>query len=280
MSDFFDKGFWQNIAAEAVFAVVTVAVLWLKKTAVRWYPKTGRVWNRAYLAFLFVGLVASNILYAFNGLQHLLWFFIVSTAISFALVWRELAQFWTVGLVGGDRHVGTGLNYDKALRLCTNGLDFLGVGAAKLTGSRYFAAAMQRCHRPTSPIRFLLVNPNHDVLRRAAEQRGVPSHEYNQKVEDSLRTLARLQQEKHYNIEVRFFTDVAEPLFRLMFINEQLCLVSYHVFGEGDGSQLPQMYVKRFEDKRDTDSFYHPFRTYFDRLWESSQPWDYKFPVQ
>jgi hypothetical protein len=278
--DFFDKGFWQNIAADVVFAAASFVAFWIKKFAVRWFPKTGRAWNRAYLVVLFVGFLGSNICYASSGLPYRWLFLSISTALSFALMWKELAQFWAVGLIGGDRHVGTGLNYDKALRLCTNSLDFLGVGAAKLTGSRDFTTAMQRCHRPTSPIRFLLVRPNHDVLRRAAEQKGVPSHEYKQKVEDSLHTLARLRQEKHYNIEVRFFTDVVEPLFRLMFINEQLCLVSYHVFGEGDGSQLPQMYVKRFEDKRDTDSFYHPFRTYFDRLWEKSQPWDYEFPVR
>jgi hypothetical protein len=278
--DFFDKGFWQNIAADAVFAVASFVAFWIKKFAVRWFPKTGRIWNRAYLIVLFAGFLGSNIWYSSSGLSYRWLFLSISTALSFALVWKELAQFWAVGLIGGDRHVGTGLNYDKALRLCTNSLDFLGVGAAKLTGSTQFDAAMQRCNRPNAPIRFLLVNPNDEVLRRAAEHKGVTPGEYKQRVEDSLRKLARLRMEKHYNIEIRFYTDFTEPLFRLMFLNGQLCLVSYHVFGEGDGSQLPQMYVKRFEDKRDTDSFYHPFKIYFDNLWTHSRAWDYQFPVQ
>jgi hypothetical protein len=279
--DFFDKGFWQNIVAEAVFAVATIIILWAKRAAVRWYPVTGRIWNRAFLALLFAVLVASNGWYLRADPLHYWWFFVVSTAISFALMWRELAQFWTIGIVGGDQHVGTGLSYDRALRLCRNSVAFLGVGAAKLSESKEFATAMQRCHRPTSAtIRFLLVNPNHDILRHAAEQKGVRPHEYQQKVEDSLKKLARFNQENHYNIEVRFYPEMIKPLFRLMFINEQLCLVSYDVFGEGDGSQLPQMHVKRFEDKRDTDSFYYPFREYFDRLWLASERWDFQWPIR
>jgi hypothetical protein len=280
VAGFFDRGFWQNIAADVAFALGSAAVFWLKQVAVRWFPQTHRTWNRAYLLLLFLSLVGANFYYLSSGLRFPLWFLFVSISICFALIWRELGQFWGIGLIGGDCHVANGLNYDKALRLCRNSLSFLGVGAAKLTRSKEFVPAMERCHRDNAPIRFLLVDPRDEVLRRAAEQKGVTSQDYQRKVEDSLRLLARLRLDRHFNIEVRFYTDLVEPLFRLMFINEQLCLVSYHVFGEGDGSQLPQMYVKRFEDQRDTDSFYYPFRLYFDRLWNISQPWNYELPIE
>ena len=129
-------------------------------------------------------------------------------------------------------------------------------------------------------MRFLLIHPANEVLRHAAERKGVAPGEYRRKVEESLRILAQLRDQKHFNIDVRFYVEEGEPLFRLMFINDQLCLVSYYVFGEGDGSQLPQMYVQRFQDRRDTDSFYHPLKVYFDKIWNRAARWDYKVPVQ
>jgi len=44
---------------------------------------------------------------------------------------------------------------------------------------------------------------------------------------------------------------------------------------KGTGAQLPQLHLQRFDKKRDTDSFYHPLRMYYDFLWEGSEVWDF-----
>jgi hypothetical protein len=81
------------------------------------------------------------------------------------------------------------------------------------------------------------------------------------------------------NIEVRFYPSATNrdlPIFRLMFINNLICLVSYNVLGEGDGSQLPQIHLYRPDQDRDIKSFYYPFRLLFDRLWEESAIWNFR----
>jgi len=62
-----------------------------------------------------------------------------------------------------------------------------------------------------------------------------------------------------------------------MFIDRSICLASYNVFGEGDGSQLPQIHVVRApESKREATSYYHSFELYFDHQWDSASLWDFK----
>jgi hypothetical protein len=61
-----------------------------------------------------------------------------------------------------------------------------------------------------------------------------------------------------------------------MFIDRQLCLCSYNVFGEGDGSQLPQLHLaKAALSARDTTTLYYPFDLYFSWLWNLSESWDF-----
>ena len=71
-----------------------------------------------------------------------------------------------------------------------------------------------------------------------------------------------------------FYTDAAFiPLFRLMFVDDRLCLVSYNAFGHGDGSALPQIRVGRRTDAQAHASFYYPFRRYFETLWDRAETW-------
>ena len=85
--------------------------------------------------------------------------------------WRELRQFWDVGVKGADVRIDRGIDYKKALELCHNYLDFLGVGASKLTRLDEFDKAVLRC-RPDKPIRLLLLSPSDDSLSRAARRAG------------------------------------------------------------------------------------------------------------
>ena len=62
-----------------------------------------------------------------------------------------------------------------------------------------------------------------------------------------------------------------------MFTDDSVCLLSYNITGEGDGSKLPQLYiVKHPQTQRVGNSLYYPFERYFDSLWEASVPWDFE----
>jgi hypothetical protein len=204
--------------------------------------------------------------------------FLIPIPISFITVaiifYMQLNQFWRVGIRGVDKNVGKGINYVNALRLCTNELKFLGIGASKLTRENEFTEALSRC-TPSKQIKFLLLNPEDARLIQAARNFNRPTEEYKNNVKKSLQIISTLKRDRAFNIEVRFYA--TEPVFRLMFIDSSLCLFSYYELGKGEGSQLPQLHiVKADENKPNAESIYYPLEKYFDKLWEESEIWDFQ----
>jgi hypothetical protein len=199
--------------------------------------------------------------------------FAISSMILLCFNWGQLRRFWVVGLRGADPTIATGINYSGALALCKNQLEFLGTGAAKLTAEKEFQNALLRC-RHDRPAKFLLCKPTAEILTAATKRAGRDADAYRKVVLDSLRVIARLRKDRNLDIEVRFYTEPS--IFRLMFIDDSVCLVSYNVFGEGDGSQLPQLHVVRTPDnERVVNSFFYPFKVYFDELWEHGEVWNF-----
>jgi len=107
-----------------------------------------------------------------------------------------------------------------------------------------------------------------------AQQAGRSRTEYQETVRHSLRVLKDLRDSRARNIEVRFYEDL--PVFRLMFANDDVCLVSHYVFGEGDGSDVRDVYVRRKVGGRDTESIYYGFKQYFESMWKRANEWDFK----
>jgi hypothetical protein len=196
-----------------------------------------------------------------------------SSIIILCFHWAQFQRFWAVGLRGADPEIAKGINYDQALKLCKNQLEFLGTGGAKLTTEREFEQALLRC-RQDRPIKFLLCKPTADILTHATKRAGRDADTYRKVVLDSLQKIARLRNDRKLNIEVRFYTEPS--IFRLMFIDDSICLASYNLFGEGDGSQLPQLHIaKPPEDQRVVTSFFYPFKVYFDELWLHGDVWNF-----
>ena len=202
--------------------------------------------------------------------------FILTFGILCYVIISELNVLWKLGILGADRAIAKGINYQKALKMCTDSFDFLGIGASKLVGVRDdFRLAVARCNRDDRPLRFLLCPPDHPNLLLVARRAGRPEAEYQATVKKSLSELRYLKKEKNFNIEIRFYSDL--PLFRLMFINDNLCLASHYILGEGDGSQLPQLHIlKRPIGKRDIDSIYYPLNRYFKKMWDEGVIWDFE----
>jgi hypothetical protein len=190
------------------------------------------------------------------------------------MVFRD-SSIWRLGIIGAGTDSTPRERYERALDLCRDSLEFLGIGAGKLVAAGdAFTTAVDRCHRENRPIRFLLSSPRNSQLIRMARQANRPKTEYQESVRSSLRALKHLKEQRGKNIEVRLHDDL--PVFRLMFVNGELCLASHYVLGEGDGSQLPDIYLRRHAGERDVNSIYHGFRLYFDQLWDRAEPWDFK----
>lgn len=189
-----------------------------------------------------------------------------------ALALWEVYRFWRIGLLGADYRIRDGIAYDASLRLVNTQMSFLGTGAHKLTSSPEFDRALRRC-RPDEPIRLLLRSPDDPTLSDAARRAGKPNSEYRDNVVASLRLIARLQSSIG-NIQVRFYE--GDLVFRILLIDRRLALVSFNVYGQGNGSELPQVHVAdAFDGKVVTSSFFHAFERYFNERWRLAADWDF-----
>ncbi len=247
---------------------------WTAKKLSRILEKRNPVYRKILLLILLILWTILHIfLYTHLSGYQFLFASILSFGVAAFFTWKELNQFWQLGLIGADRQISKGIDFKRSLTLCSNSLEFLGVGASKLTRESNFDRAMQRCHRSHTPIRFLLCHPQNPELQHIARQAGRDPEEYQRTVRESLRIIAQQRNERARNIEVRFYERL--PLFRLMFIDGWLCLASHYVFGEGEGSQLPQLHVRRPHSQRDVQSLYEPFKRYFQELWQEADEWDF-----
>ena len=198
---------------------------------------------------------------------------VFTSLVVFVFLWRDINQFWVVGIYGADKKVKDGINYEESLELCQNSLSFLGIGASKLTEIDEFKRALERCSS-NYPVRFLLSEPTNEKLTEAASQANRPVEEYRNIVLKSLQDIAQLKFNRKFNIEVRFYKE--SPVFRLMFIDDSLCLMSYNIFGKGNGSDFPQLHLVKSSGKQKELSFYHPVKMYFEQQWDKGIVWDFQ----
>jgi hypothetical protein len=236
-------------------------------------PRFRRWWFLGTIALEVIVLGASlAIISWFNMSRYLGWILVIlGSAWAVATCLRELNRFWRVGLIGADDEVRHGISYAQSLTLVTSEFSFLGTGASKLSILPEFQAAMRKC-RDDVPIRLLLRKPDDPTLTDAAQRAGTAADAYSDKVVESLRTIANLQRSIK-NIEVRFYE--GDKIFRIALIDRQICLVSFNIYGIGDGSELPQVHLTRAPERHEVHrSFFHAYERYFNEHWLAAQPWD------
>ncbi len=264
-----------GIVANAIFALIVWIFVKLPSSLSRRDPRRG---SRSLIIMFVIWTLVNVALYIsvlILGLSILLLIPILISLITIAVIWYlQVNQYWQVGIRGVDKNIEGGINYLSALKLCKNKLEFLGIGANKLTREEEFEKALSRC-RPDKPVKLLLLNPEDFRLQMAAQRFDRPINEYKNNVIGSLRRLSDLRNNRKFNIEVRFYS--IEPVFRLMFIDDSLCLFSHYELGKGDGSELPQLHITKANIfKPNSDSIYYPLEKYFDELWGKSEQWDFK----
>lgn len=166
-----------------------------------------------------------------------------------------------------------------SLNLCRNGFWFLGTGASKLTSTPNFEETLLRCSNATGNVRFLLSTPDNKIIENAEMQSGVTPNTYRGGIIKSLKVLSSLKRDRALNFEVRFYKgDTAKDFedFRMMFIDGETLLLSYNVYGRDRGLKTPQLVLKKSAFSSEESSFYYAYQSHFERLWESSQPWDFQ----
>lgn len=271
-------GVTDSTSHDLIIGVIGNAIFWLLLGAGQViYAKIAKrnpTYRRLRFGLMISGWLILNIILA---VCTRIWpLFLVISLIPIAItVGSELNQFWKIGLVGADKEVSAGIDYVKALRMCQNSLDFLGIGAGKLVEhQKEFNVAIDRCSREDRPVRLLLIQPADPGLERIARMAGRDPQAYRRGVIESLRFIARLRLEDQKNIQVRLYKDF--QAFRLMLINDSICLMSYYVLGKGDGSNLPQLHIVKTAAARDVDSLYYGFSVYFTKIWDDSQEWNFR----
>jgi hypothetical protein len=150
-----------GIAGNLIVVILVAVIAWVRGRVdlglARAHPRISATFFLVFAIVLIASNVGSVLVQPWAGYGSLgsASIIVASCSISLYILWRELQQFWRVGLQGADREIARGVNYRAALLLCKNYLDFLGVGASKLTREDEFSAALLRC-RPDAPIRLLL----------------------------------------------------------------------------------------------------------------------------
>lgn len=263
-----------SLALNLLAAFLYGGVVWLGKYVFVNHARRNPLYRKTRFLVLMLLWAAINLLWWIAQLPSPWLTLLLTSAVLAMVVFSELNQFWRIGLVGADRHVASGIDYASALKMSKHSFAFLGIGAAKLTqNQKDFRDAIDRCNRAT-PVRLLLSRPDEEELERFAQMAGKAKDSYQATVRESLRFIAMLKNTEKKNIQVRFYRRV--PAFRLMFVDEASCLMSYYVMGKGDGSNLPQLHIIKSPGSQDIDSLYFGFNEYFEKMWNDSTDWDFR----
>lgn len=199
---------------------------------------------------------------------------VVPSAVTFGFQWYDTSRFWRVGIRAAHQDARDELDPKRTLLMVTNSLDFLGTGAAKLTDEDEFKAAVLRCSASGATVRLLLSNPEAENLRKAAQRANKHESAYQQAVSSSLKVIAELRNNRSARIEVRFYKGARR--FRMMFINDEVCLLSYNVYATKEHPlSYPAVRLHKAADD-ELRSFYWAFRRYFQDEWESAEEWDFR----
>jgi hypothetical protein len=201
------------------------------------------------------------------------WLFFGLAAVLMGSILWIANPFYRLGIVDAHTRTVDGINFKTSLNLAQSSIDFLGIGADKLTKLAEFEAAMLRCGGSGNVVRLLLSPPDNPILERHAKRNGVDASAYKEKVLESLRRVAKLRAQHDLAIEVRFYPaanmkDLQQ--FRLMFIDGSICLAGWTVWGKHIGTENPQLVLKERRRVHPDVTAYKAFHDHFEALWDDS----------
>jgi hypothetical protein len=128
---------------------------------------------------------------------------------------------------------------------------------------------LQRCKLANGRLRFLLSSPDNPALEEMAKRNGRNDLTYRSRVKESIRELYTSAQNVGVDFEIGLYNlkhHISLPHFRLMFVDDRICIYSQLVWTEGEGLDNPQL-VLRANQKQADYSFYKGYLDYFEDLW-------------
>ena len=220
-----------------------------------------------------LGMVLGWVLVAYllSSIVDLSWLFLgLGCVLTGSILWVA-RPFFLLGIVDAHKRTIDGIDFKTSLNLARSSIDFLGIGADKLTKLEEFEGAMRRCGGSGNRVRLLLSPPDNPILERHAKRNGVDASAYKDKVRESLRRIARMRAQHDLAIEVRFYPaantkDLQQ--FRLMFIDGSICLAGWTVWGKHIGMDNPQLVLKERRRVHPDIAAYKAFHDYFEALWD------------
>jgi hypothetical protein len=188
--------------------------------------------------------------------------------------YRTVRSFSRIGIIDAYPTTVGGIDYAAALKMAVKSIEFLGIGADKLSTEPEFEAAMRRCGANGQTVRFLLSPPSNPVLERMERRNGTRAGAYRERVIESTLRIAKIRKEWDLSIEVRYYSakhDKDFQRFRLMFINEETCLWSWTPWGEHRGRDNPQVVLAHCDLNTGISSAYKAFKDHFDAAWDDHE---------
>lgn len=195
--------------------------------------------------------------------------------LCFAFLAFALIVFWVlkdlsnVGITNAFETTQQGISAADSLKLVKREIDFLGIGAKKLVDSSEFDATIRRCQSSGGRLRFLLSSPDNPALEDMALRNGRHDLAYRSRVKESIREIFNRASMAGVEFEVRLYKldqEIALPHFRLMFIDNTLCIFSQLFWSANEGLDNPQLILLRNKNIAGS-SLYQGYRDYFEVLW-------------
>jgi hypothetical protein len=222
------------------------------------------------IAISFIAVAAISV--GANALVTLVAF----AAVTVCLVLYVLMDISRVGIVNSFPTTSAGIKPVESLRLVKKSVDFLGIGAKKLTDSGEFGEMVERCQRAGGKIRLLLSTPKNPALTALATRNGRDPSSYASRVKESIGQALHVRTKYGADVvSIKLYelgSEDALPHFRLMFVDQEICILSHLLWNESEGMDNPQLIIGSNRAKgAEEESLYAAYKRYFDDLWNSAE---------
>ncbi len=203
------------------------------------------------------------------------WVAILVTVANIVLMQAVLDKLSSVGILNAFPKTSSGISAESSLERVKKSVDFLGIGAKKLTdNAEKFEDMLKRCKNSNGAVRFLLSDPENSALEEIASQNERDKSIYKLRVKEGIKEVFHQAQRIGVKFELRLYNlDQQFPLppFRLMFVDAKFCLFSYVKWNNKEGLDNPQL-VLRDGNRESRHSLYSAFHDYYESIWEKAKP--------
>lgn len=137
---------------------------------------------------------------------------------------------------------------------------FWGISAKRTIASAAFRLWLQSLSQTQQRAKFLILDPDSPNLQRKASDEGDSAEAWRREIAATITRINDMARQYPGLIEVRTYTEF--PIWRVIFVDEQLAIVNYFPSGK-QGPESPQIVLHR-----KGDSFFEPLYKEFCEMWE------------